>query len=263
MPDANENNDAALRADWTHSPDDLRYRASIYLLLSSVFAHEPTVEGLRDLAQTGASALADEAVAVSEEKASDEAEIVAGKTAASPAAPDEEAAMATLFKMLAGLGPEVTEEDRRRIATEYAELFVGPRPPLAPLYESVYLGFPSRLFTDQTRKVRAAYERCGFDVSARGHVPDDHVAYELEFVSNMLCRLADMQESGSDDATSPAGDPERVATELSAFLGDHLGGWIGLFADRVAQAQAGDYYRTWAEYAHAVVTADVRALSGK
>ncbi len=52
---------------------------------------------------------------------------------------------AGFYAFLKELGQSEDGDLRRTIASEYAELFVGPRPPLAPLYESVYLGSPSRL----------------------------------------------------------------------------------------------------------------------
>jgi len=185
------------------------WRAATYRNLSALFADAPSVDALEAL--IGAA----EAIDAEDVRSASEAGFYAY--------------LRTLRKRGdAGL--------RRAVASEYAELFVGPRPPLAPLYESVYLGSPSRLFTEQTMSVRRFYERCGLAVVKDGKVPDDHIAYELELMSELAQRAAQALEAGRIEG---ALDLARTQRE---FLVVHLGGWAGLFASRIAEAPCADFY---------------------
>lgn len=136
------------------------------------------------------------------------------------------------------------------VRSEYAELFVGPRPPRAPLYESIYVGYPRRLMTETTLRVREAYERGGFTVAKRNKIPDDHIGYELEFLANLCTREACAIEEGCvDDAVS-------VRLVQERFLRDHLSAWAGLFHERVIQA-GGQYYCGWSRFVCDWVAEDV------
>ena len=146
------------------------------------------------------------------------------------------------------------EELRVQVASEYAELFVGPRPPLAPLYESVYLGSPSRLFTEQTMSVRRFYERCGLAVVKDGKIPDDHIAYELELMATLVSREADAIEAGR---TAAVLELQRLQRE---FLVVHLGGWLGPFASRIAKAPCAGFYDALARFARDFVSEDDATL---
>ena len=136
------------------------------------------------------------------------------------------------------------------VRTEYAELFVGPRPPLAPLYESLYAGFPRRLCTETTRLVRRAYEESGLEVRKRNHVPDDHLGYELEFLACLCEDEARAVEQGDHE-----GERASIAAQ-HAFLSEHLTTWIELFCARVEAASCSDFYRAWARFAASFVLID-------
>lgn len=141
------------------------------------------------------------------------------------------------------------------IRTEYAELFLGPRPPLAPPYESLYIGYPNRLFTDVTRQVRRVYEENGFEVVKRNRVPDDHLGFELEFMARLAAECAEDLELNAIDAA-------RKSLELQkTFLSDHLARWLPLFYERVKDAQCSPYYEAWAKFTMHIVDDDMRYLS--
>ena len=214
---------AELMADPAAAADFARYRAGIYRLASSVFMFDATEEGLA--AQIAAAVGADEDSYVR---------------------PCER----VLYSYLRELEGCDLAALRTKVATEYAELFVGPRPPLAPYYESVYLGANPRLFADVTMRVRAEYKAQGFQVDKRNHVPDDHIGYELAFMAQLCEREADAHE---------AGDAEKVAATQVAqdnFLAIHLGVWVGFLADRIASAWCADYYEVWARFIAAFVADD-------
>ena len=207
--------------------DETRYREAVYRNLSALFADAPSTDALRGLIAAACTVEVEDVRRTSE---------------------------AGFYAYLRGLDGRDVDELRMEVASEYAELFVGPRPPLAPYYESVYLGFPNRLFTEQTMSVRRFYERCGLSVVKDGKVPDDHVAYELELMATLAGREAEAVESGHVQA---ALDLERLQRE---FLVVHLGGWLGLFAARVAEAPGSSFYRALSRFAHEFVAEDDAAL---
>lgn len=206
---------------------ETRYREAIYRNLSALFADAPSADALRELVAAACSVEVEDMRRTSE---------------------------AGFYAYLLELAGRSIDELRVEVASEYAELFVGPRPPLAPYYESVYLGFPNQLFTEQTMSVRRFYERCGLSVAKGGKVPDDHLSYELELMAELAGREAEAIESGRVLA---ALDLERLQRE---FLVVHLGGWLGLFATRVAEAPCAGFYCALARFAHEFVAEDDAAL---
>ena len=216
-------------ADPQAAADFARYRASIYRLASSVFADNVTEESLARLIAVAREATEDTCVRACE---------------------------AVLFSNIRAYDGADLPALRTKVATEYAELFVGPRPPLAPCYESMYLGANPRLFADVTMRVRAAYKEQGFEVGKRNHVPDDHIGYELAFMGAMCDREADAHEAGDAAAATSC----QVAE--SNFLSVHLGVWAGLFASRVSAAWCADYYNAWARFVEAFVEDDMAFLRG-
>ena len=215
--------------DWTSLADEAEYRAAIYRNLSVLFADAPGGEALAALVEAARSVSRGTARRTSEDG---------------------------FYAYLREFGDREFVDPRRAVASEYAELFVGPRPPLAPLYESVYLGFPKRLFTDQTMSVRRFYERCGLSVAKDGRVHDDHVAYELELMAALVDRETAACNRADLSAASGFWQLERE------FVTVHLGGWIGLFASRIAEAPCADFYRALSRFAASFVSEDDSYLGG-
>lgn len=215
-------NDAGAARDYA------RYRAEIYTLASSVFTYDVTEEGLAHQVEAARTADGESCVRACE---------------------------ARLFEHLRGYAGADLKELRRTIATEYAELFVGPRKPLAPYYESIYLGANPRLFADVTMRVREAYRDQGFEVDRYAQVPDDHIGYELAFMGEMCMREAAAHEAGDRRA---AIDCQVVQCN---FLSLHLGVWAGFFADRVQAAWCADYYAAWARFVEEFVADDREFLA--
>lgn len=213
----------ALNASGQEQVDYARYRSAIYMTVASVFAGAPSVEQLQRAIEAARQADAGSCVRACE---------------------------AELFEWVAGQAGGDLSELRTKIASEYAELFVGPRPPLAPLYESLYLGFPNRLFTEQTMSVRRFYARYGREVIAENRVPDDHLAYELEFMGYLCAGEADCLEAG--DCEGARG----YRAAQGEFLLLHLGSWCRPFAERADSAWCGEWYAAWARFVCAFVAED-------
>lgn len=210
------------------------YRSSMYRSAASAFALEPTTEQL--FALVGAAIDAGQGGFVR----------------------DSEGQLLTHMRGYEGAD---FESLRMKVATEYAELFVGPRPPLAPLYESVYVGMPRRLNTEVTMQVRRCYEEAGFKVVKRNRIPNDHLSFELEFMAELCDREAAALEDfeSASDANMAIATEERIEKERSrqlSFLEDHLGAWIDAFCSRLSEAWCADYYDAWARFVQMFVKED-------
>lgn len=210
--------------------DRARWRAGLYRSASAAFLKEPTDEELAGLVEVARAGVGTGAWMIACER-----------------------------DLLAYLASYDTTEARlgTRVRSEYAELFVGPRPPLAPLYESLYVGSPRRLCTEVTRRVREAYERCGLRVEACARVPDDHIGYESGFMASLCERQADAAVEGRID------DEEEWLSYQARFLSEHLAVWTVPFLERVERAACGDYYRAWARFVAAFVAEDARWLGAR
>jgi TorA maturation chaperone TorD len=207
-----------------------RYRAAMYRVVSSVFAVEPNEESLAHMIQKAQKAQNHECVRTYELE---------------------------VISHIRGYGKEELSPLCTKIRTEYAELFLGPRPPLAPLYESLYRGFSHRLCTETTVQVRSFYERQGLMVTRYNRVPDDHIAYELEFMA-YLCEKE--LRAFAESAVEAAYDSQKVQLD---FIVTHLGKWVALFAARVSQAWCADYYKVWSSFIRRFVAEDEVDLRGK
>lgn len=214
---------ASLHGDFPSWECYAHYRAESYRTASAVFAFEPHERHLRALLGKACSIVPGDCVRSCEY---------------------------ALFDRIAKMDVHDLARLRTDIASEYAELFVGPRPPLAPLYESLYVGSPSRLCTDQTERVREFYIRFCYQLTKGHRVPADHIAHELEFLS-LLC-LEESKALADEDMTR-ALDCERAQSD---FLTHHLGLWANDFAVRVASAGVSEYYLAWAEFVRDFVLDD-------
>lgn len=77
--------------------------------------------------------------------------------------------------------------------------------PLAEPHESVWLSREHLLFEAETLQVRACYRRYGLGLVSEGREPDDHIAFELLFVAELLGLLAAAwRDVAAGDKASPA-----------------------------------------------------------
>ena len=202
------------------------YRMGIYRIISKAFLYEPTSDELREL-------------------------VCLAKAGVGCSCRESEQEFLSAFASF-----ETNDYDalRTQVASEYAELFVGPRPPLAPLYGSVYLDLHERLFTDTTMKVRARYETCGLQAKQRNHVPEDHIGLELEFLA-WLCEeeIAALKDDNSALV-------KLILDEQRSFLSAFVAGWLHTFAIKIEDSQCSDYYTMWSRFADGFVREDMSYL---
>lgn len=125
----------------------------------------------------------------------------------------------------------------RPLRDDYNALFVGPDHLLAPPWESVYLSSDHLIFDEQTLAVRAAYSRFGLQIPRIDREPDDHIGFELLFLSH-LAKLA--AEALANDDPSQA---TQTFDAARAFLQAHPQQWVHLLVERIDQHARTDYYR--------------------
>ncbi len=129
-----------------------------------------------------------------------------------------------------------TSEQIDALDQDYTRLFIGLERTLAPPYESVWLSRDHILFEKETLAVRKTYTQYGLTAPQYG-VPDDHIGYELHFVSHLCELIVDAWEQEGKDNSS------QVQMDLCRFLDTHLSCWITALTDRVIQHAETDYFK--------------------
>lgn len=110
-----------------------------------------------------------------------------------------------------------------KLCREFTRLFVGPVPKMFP-YESTYID--GSMMAKSLLKVKEEYRKAELLRAKDYHEPEDHIAMELGFMSN-LCRNG---VSGS----------LRIQSD---FLKDHLSKWAPVFCDELCEKSGNDFYR--------------------
>lgn len=116
--------------------------------------------------------------------------------------------------------PEIKATDWREVEYDFNRLFVGPMAILAPPYASVYIEIEPQLMGNSTLEVRQLYHALGLSVFRENHIPDDHLAHEIE-----ICLLLVRQ----------AAEKPVYAEALKWLAVEHMGKWVPTFIARVKQ----------------------------
>jgi TorA maturation chaperone TorD len=135
------------------------------------------------------------------------------------------------------LGEAFFAESLQTLLVDYTALFIGPSQPRAMPYASFWLTDDQSLRHEATMAVLDFYEQGGLDVSDEFRELPDHVAVELEFLYLLAC---------SKNQASDAGDTaelSRIAALHRRFLLEHLGTWLGGFADALRSGAGTAFYR--------------------
>jgi len=177
-------------------------RSQLYGFLAAVFRTEPTLDVLREIRKPGF------------------------KDALNAAGVDPE----TLF------GGKPDGELLEDLAVEYARLFLGPGPHIAP-YAAIYLGGEgASVWGPVTSWVKNFIEEAGFDYKSDFHDLPDHAAVELEFMQEITSRLAQARKDGDDDKVL---ELHRIENE---FIIAHLGKWLSEFCRKVETESRMPFY---------------------
>lgn len=114
---------------------------------------------------------------------------------------------------------------RTQLAVEYARIFLSAgvyteNRQIAAPYESVFTS-PERLMMQEARDdVYQIYLRDGFSVNPDRREPDDHLAFELEYLANLSSRTVIALEQ--DDV----GELFSLVEKQSSFIAQHLLNWL-------------------------------------
>lgn len=101
----------------------------------------------------------------------------------------------------AGVARLRTQPDTKEaLDRDHLYLFTGVSAPLAQPYESPYVTDEGLVFDDSvTLRVRDLYSQFGLSVPDQGRYPDDHIGYEIAFVSTGCYEIG----TGNADAVAP------------------------------------------------------------
>ncbi|HLJ58725.1 MAG TPA: molecular chaperone TorD family protein [bacterium] len=212
-------------------------RAALYATLSGVFARELTQEGWARLCNT------------STRESLRELAVDCGIEA-------EATALLQCLAAADGQDPAATVEE---LAVDYARLFIGPGPGLAPPYESVYTTPTRRFYGEALSQISELLRSEGIQVGEEFGAPADHLAVELAIMRYLVER---------GEARGGERDPVQAAEwrRQLEFLEGHLLPWVPRWAADVERAGATDFYRAAAGMLEGYLRRDQtwlrRALAG-
>lgn len=151
-----------------------------------------------------------------------------------PAAPEP---LAAYVRSLQGAD---LDREAEELAVDFATVLLGMSPhPVFP-YESAYADGDRLLMRPVRDDVVRAYAAAGFAVDPALCLPEDHLAFELAFVSHLARCEADAWAAGDEASAVEA------AARRAAFERDHLGSWVPRFAADWARASASPFYQALA-----------------
>ncbi len=133
---------------------------------------------------------------------------------------------------------------------EYTRLFLGPGPPVAHPFESVYR--EGQVMGATTLEVRQLLLEEG--LMTEGRMLPDHVGIELAFMAHLTHREAIAWETGDVDTG------RTYLQRQGAFLREHLLMWLPQFCRRLLAGRPQAYYADLARNTEALVTSDAERI---
>jgi len=130
---------------------------------------------------------------------------------------------------------------RTQLAVEYARIFLSAgvytqKRLVAAPYESVFTS-PEHLMMQEARDdVYRIFLRDGFIVNRSLHEPEDHLAFELEYLAVLSLQSIDRFESGDSKAFND------LAKRQTSFITAHLLNWIPALRDAAARYAQSAFY---------------------
>lgn len=122
--------------------------------------------------------------------------------------------------------------------TEYARLFIGPHPPIASPFESVYRSPRKMLMNEVTMEVRKKYKEIGIEVIEKDRIPDDHIALELEFMYFLCSKTLDAINEGKNiEYIISLMEKQQVFAEV------HLIQWIPSLCNKIISNSNFNFYK--------------------
>lgn len=148
------------------------------------------------------------------------------------------------------------ERMRSDLAVDFLHTFIGVTQEIDEVAfpcESVYTSPERLLMQDARDEVLAAYRAAKVVLTDEVCEPEDHLAFELEFVQLLGSRAVDALEAGDEDACAQMPEARRT------FLDEHVLNWVPAFAADVRRIARTGFYRALSDIVVGVVEVD-RAL---
>lgn len=115
---------------------------------------------------------------------------------------------------------------------QYQRLFYQPGKLAAPPWESSYVCDQRKVFQRCTLDARAAYRSQALRPHAVNRIPDDHIAIELGFLSEMARRMCEGNEA----------ERRKALVASDSFMREHLTRWVGQYTRDAETAAKGEFY---------------------
>lgn len=141
------------------------------------------------------------------------------------------------LELLAAWTEEYSEEVYDQTYNDYFTLLIGLGMPKAAPWESVYRHEVPLLFQEETMEVRRWYRRYGVQIEALNREPDDHIAYELEFVSLLTQKMIEALETSDEEQYN------ELFLARNTFLKEHLLTWAPMWCDKVNENAQGAFFK--------------------
>ena len=148
----------------------------------------------------------------------------------------------------------MTDKEFQAIKEEYNRLFVGPGPLLAPPWESVYLSEEGIIFNEHTLLVRDFYKIWGVSINRAEKEPDDHIGFELEFMSVLLIKSIEAIEENNIDRL------KSLINAQNKFLEDHILRWSDQFFDLLYKESEQNFFKALAIFSSEYLDMDKSLL---
>ncbi len=165
-------------------------------------------------------------------------------------AKDEESPGASLMDKSLREIKEMTDKEFQGIGADYNRLFVGPGSLLAPPWESVYLSEEKIIFDEHTLLVREFYRTWGVKINRTNKEPDDHIGFQLEFMSVLSAKALEAIEKEDISRLKAIIDGQ------NKFLESHTLRWANQFLDILYRKSEQDFFKALALFSGEYLTMD-------
>lgn len=170
---------------------------------------------------------------------------------------DEEKGFADVEAYLAVAGSNARQE----LACDFAKVFLGAGVydgESAPPYESVYTSDEHLLMQEARDEVCRLYREEGVEPIAdqdEGYLPEDHLAFELEFVAYCCDRTIAAADAQDDEEVG------RLIQLQGTFVSEHLKNWVPAFCADVRRLARTRFYQGVASSLAAFIEEDGNLLA--
>lgn len=204
----------------------MEYRCSIYYWLKDLYMSEPTVEILNDI-----SKICKEYYNLEE-------------------SPKYERNFIEFFSNVNNI-----KNLYQDIKVEYSRLFLGPKRPIAPPYESVYTSCRKQIFGESATEVKKQYEEMGLKIKSKANIPEDFIGYELEFMYYLSYFTITLYDDNNFEKINS------IIKYQQNFLDKHLKNWVEQFTNDIIENTNIEYFRVLGNFTKEFIIEDYKNIS--